>query len=177
MAPTHPTDDAPPKLAMKGFSLSVLSKSSSSAKGNGSPSTKSSGRFNENGSPKSSLGKRPRNGFSSAYHSDDSGSEHEGTFQNRSADKQNRGTRKDGFEEVAGLEHGRAVLKDEDQRRARGRADELVIPKMQNKDWRGETRARNEALKGKNLLPPKSRHNVPRRLLGFRQRRQRVSMW
>jgi hypothetical protein len=152
MAPTHPSESDTPKLAMKGFSLSMLSKKDASANANrnGTPGTKSTGGLAGSSSPKTSLGKRPRSGFSAGDRSDDSDSEQDGAFRSRGADRHGRSGRRDGFEEVSGLEHGRVVLKGEDGRRGRGETDELVIPKMQNKDWRAELRAKS----GKNLLPP-----------------------
>lgn len=151
MAPTEPSESDGPKLAMKAFSLSMLSKNGANAntKRNGSPGTKSTGELNGSPSSKTSLGKRGRGGFSARDRSDDSDSEHDGAFRNRGTDRHGRSGRRDGFEEVSGLEHGRVVLKD-DYGRERGKTDDLVIPKMQNKDWRAELRAKN----GKNLLPP-----------------------
>ena len=139
---------------MKGFSLSVQPKNGANTSRNGTPNAKSGGRDHRSAGPKSSLGKRARGGFSAGDRSDDSDSEHDGAFRSRGTDRQSKGGRRDGFEAVSGLEHGRVVLKDDDERRTKGKADALVIPKMQNKDWRGELRARNGPPKGKNLLPP-----------------------
>lgn len=154
MAPPHPSESEPPKPTMKGFSLSVQPKNGANTSRNGASNTKSGGRDYRSAGPKSSLGKRARGGFSAGDGSDDSDSEHDGAFRSRGTDRQNKGGRRDGFEAVSGLENGKVVLKDDDERRTKGKGDALVIPKIQNKDWRGELRARNGAPKGKNLLPP-----------------------
>jgi hypothetical protein len=156
MPPTHPSEDEPPKLAMKGFSLSVLSKNAANTNRNGTSNTKSNWRANGTGGAgqKSSLGKRGRGAFAAGGRSDDSDSEHDDILRRSGTDRHSRGGRRDGFEEVSGLEHGRAVLKDEDVRGSRGKGEELIIPKIKNKDWRAEVRHRNGGPKGKNLLPP-----------------------
>lgn len=156
MAPPQPSEGNPPKLAMKGFSLSVLSKNGPNTNRNGTPNTNTSGRANATGNsgPRSSLGKRPRSAFAAGGRSDDSDSEHEGPFQSGGRDRQRKDGRRGGFEEVSGLEHGKVVLRDEDEHRAKRKDEKLIIPKTKNKDWRAELRARNGAPKGKNLLPP-----------------------
>lgn len=108
-----------PKIAIKGFSLS--SKSSTSKPG--AKPTK----------PSSSLGKRPRSKF--AAHDDSaSDSEAEG-FSGRGNGK---------HEVVTGFGEGGAIKRDDESRKAK---EVLVIPRMENRDWRGSK-------KGKNLLPP-----------------------
>ena len=156
MPSPQPSDNSPPKLAMKGFSLSVLSKSGANTHRNGESNPNSNGRGNRTGGTgaRSTLGKRTRGAFPAGDQSDGSDSEHEGAFRSNDRDKYSTEGRKDRFEEVSGLEHGRVVLKGDNGRAARGKGEDLVIPRMDNKDWRAEVRARNGAHKGKNLLPP-----------------------
>jgi hypothetical protein len=156
MPSPHPSNESSQKLAMKGFSLSVLSKNGANTNRNGTSNAQANGKVHVTGgtSTKSSLGKRARNAFGPGNQSDDSGSEPEGALRNNGRDKYSKEGRKNGFEEVSGLEHGRVVLKGADKQAARGKGEDLVIPKMKNKDWRAEIRGRNGAPKGKNLLPP-----------------------
>ena len=141
---------------MTGFSFSALSKSGAKTNRNGTPITNSNGRVNRAGGAgaKSSLGKRGRGAFSAGDRFDDSDSENDGPFRSNGRDNRGGQRKRDGFEEVSGLEHGRVVLKGDDERLAKEKGKDLVIPKMKNKDWRAEVRARNGVNKGKNLLPP-----------------------
>ncbi|RDL41378.1 Uncharacterized protein BP5553_01357 [Venustampulla echinocandica] len=85
--------------------------------------------------PSSSLGKRPRSTFQDHYN-DDSGSDLEGDS--------GRGR----HEVVTGFAEGGAISRRDEQRKE---PVDLVIPKIANRDWRGEIKAK----KGKkNLLPP-----------------------
>lgn len=156
MSPADSSKDSPPKLAVKGFSLSLLSKNGANTNKNGTPQAGLNGRPNGTGSSgtKSSLGKRSRGAFAAGSRSDDSDSEHEGTFRSGGRDQRGKDGRKAGFEEVSGLEHGKVVLKDEDDKSKKGKGEELIIPKIKNKDWKAEARANSGAPRGKNLLPP-----------------------
>jgi hypothetical protein len=160
MPPSLSSEDNGPKLAVKGFSLSLLSKNGANTSRNGTPTINLNGRVNGSASsgPKSSLGKRARGAFTAGDRSDDSDSEHEGAFRSSGRDRKEKDERRGGFEEVSGLEHGRVVLKGEHEEGAKGKGkgkgDDLVIPKIKNKDWRAEVRARTGGIKGKNLLPP-----------------------
>lgn len=113
-----------PKIAIKGFSLS--SKSSSSSKPGVKPKPTA---------PSSSLGKRPRSTF--ATH-DDSGSDSEDGF---GGGRNGKGR----HEVVTGFGEGGAIQKSDERKREK---EVLVIPRMENRDWRGSK------AKGKNLLPP-----------------------
>ncbi|KAG9239704.1 putative Pre-mRNA-splicing factor SPP2 [Amylocarpus encephaloides] len=115
-----PSGTSTPKIPIKGFSLS----SKSGAKPGAKPP------------PPSSLGKRPRSTFQSH---DDSGSESES--KNRNGGGNGR------LEVVTGFGEGGAISR-RDEERKREKEKVLVIPKMQNRDWRGGARAK------KNLLPP-----------------------
>jgi hypothetical protein len=117
-----PSKDDHPKIAIKGFSLS--SKSSSNKPGS-KPISKPS--------PSSSLGKRPRSTF--ATHDDsDSDSDAEG---------------KRGKHEVVTAFGAGGAIREDDKRKDEGERL-LVIPRLGNRDWRGEGRAR---VGRKNLLP------------------------
>lgn len=116
-----PSKDDPPKIAIKGFSLS--SKSTISKPGT-KPLSKPS--------PASSLGKRPRSTFAS--HHSDSDSEDERPVKH---------------EAVTAFGAEGAIKQDEKKKEG-----PLVIPKLGNRDWRGEARARIGGRGGgKNLLP------------------------
>lgn len=119
------TSDEPPKFAMKGFSLSRASSSKSA-----SPQLANGGA---NG-VKSALGKRARGGG--------------GAFSTTAETGGDSDSEGGGFEEVIGVENGRAVGRRRDEEGEGGRVKELVIPRMANRDWRAEVR------RGKNLLPP-----------------------
>jgi hypothetical protein len=116
-----PSKDETPvsKIAIKGFSLT-----SKSAKG--APKSK----------PNSTLGKRPRSSFAA----DNSGSDDDdGGFRN--GDSNGRAVT---HEIVTGFGSSGAIRQAEEKKE-----EVLVIPRMANRDWRAETRAK----KGKNLLP------------------------
>lgn len=92
-------------------------------------SAKTSAKPSAKPTPPSSLGKRPRTTFAH----DESGSEDE------SADRRGKHEVVTGFGEEGAIKH--------EQKK---KAEPLVIPKLANRDWRGEARAK----RGKNLLPP-----------------------
>ncbi|KAH8650886.1 DExH-box splicing factor binding site-domain-containing protein [Tricladium varicosporioides] len=106
-------DSAPPKIAIKGFSLSSKSSSSSSSKH--SLSLKPN-------HPPSTLGKRSRGGFGH----DDSDSDHE--FHSRHNGR---------HETVTGFAEGGAIKVGEEKKK-----EQLVIKSLGNRDWRGEMRAK-----------------------------------
>ncbi|KAK6612065.1 g-patch domain protein [Botrytis cinerea] len=110
-----------PKISMKGFSLGAGSKNGS-LKSNGRPQ------------PKSGLGKRPRSSF--AHDDEDSDNSDNGTSARRVK-----------HEAVTGFADG-GVIREGDEKRV---AAPLVIPKQENKDWKGEARERKG--RGRNLLP------------------------
>lgn len=117
-----------PKISMKGFSLSGASKNGP-AKPNGRPP------------PKSGLGKRPRSSF--AHDEEDSEDSDHGRIARRGK-----------HEAVTGFADG-GVIKEGDEKRV---AAPLVIPKQENRDWKGEARDRKGkgeagATRGRNLLP------------------------
>ena len=118
-----PSKDEPPKIAIKGFSLS--SKSSTSNKPGSKPISKPS--------PSSSLGKRPRSTFA-AQDDSDSDSDGEG---------------KRGKHEVVTAFGAEGAIREDDKKKKEGEGL-LVIPRLGNRDWRGEGRARTGR---KNLLP------------------------
>ncbi|ESZ93662.1 hypothetical protein SBOR_5967 [Sclerotinia borealis F-4128] len=114
---------------MKGFSMSAASKNGS-AKSNGRPQ------------PKSGLGKRPRSSF--AHNDEDSENSDHGTSGRRGK-----------HEVVTGFADG-GVIREGDDKKVTA---PLVIPKQENKDWKGEARDRmgkggaGGATRGRNLLP------------------------
>ncbi|THV45751.1 hypothetical protein BGAL_0454g00070 [Botrytis galanthina] len=116
-----PSSDAP-KISMKGFSLGAGSKNGS-VKTNGRPQP-----------PKSGLGKRPRSTF--AHDDEDSDNSDNGTSARRVK-----------HEAVTGFADG-DVIREGDEKRV---AAPLVIPKQENRDWKGEARERKG--RGRNLLP------------------------
>lgn len=156
MSPPPSSEDNGPKLAVKGFSLSLLSKNGADTSRKATPTTNLNRRVNGSASSgsKSSLGKRARGPFTAGDRSDDSDSEHEGAFRSSGLEGKVKDEKRGAYEEVSGLEHGRVVLKGEHEvAKGSGKGD-LVIPKIKNKDWRAEVRARTGGIKGKNLLPP-----------------------
>ncbi|KAF7857005.1 hypothetical protein EAF04_009765 [Stromatinia cepivora] len=122
-----PSSD-PPKISMKGFSLSATSKNGS-AKPNGRPQ------------PKSGLGKRPRESF--AHDDEDSEDSDHSTSARRGK-----------HEAVTGFADG-GVIKEGEEKRVTA---PLIIPKQENRDWKGEARDKKGsggagASRGRNLLP------------------------
>lgn len=116
------------KISMKGFSLGATSKN-----GSAKPSSRPH--------PKSGLGKRPRNSF--AHDEEDSEDSDYGTSARRGK-----------YEAVTGFADG-DVIKEGEEKRV---AAPLVIPKQENRDWKGEARERNGrggagASRRRNLLP------------------------
>lgn len=91
--------------------------------------------------PKSGLGKRPRSSFA---HDEDSEDSDYGTSARRGK-----------YEAVTGFADG-GVIKEGDEKKLKV---PLVIPKQENRDWKGEARDRKErgdtggATRGRNLLP------------------------
>ncbi|KAH6663657.1 DExH-box splicing factor binding site-domain-containing protein [Halenospora varia] len=105
-------DSAPPKIAIKGFSLSSKSSSSASSKPSQKPKPP----------PPSTLGKRSRGGFGH----DDSDSDHESHSRHNGR-----------HETVTGFAEGGAIKVNEEKKK-----EELVIASLGNRDWRGEMRAK-----------------------------------
>ncbi|KAI9648672.1 hypothetical protein NHQ30_003310 [Ciborinia camelliae] len=117
-----------PKISMKGFSLSAASKNGF-AKPNSRPQ------------PRSGLGKRPRSSF--AHDDEDSEDSDDGTRARRGK-----------HEAVTGFADG-GVIREGDEKKM---TMPLVIPKQENRDWKGEARDRKGrgdagATRGRNLLP------------------------
>ena len=132
MSPTK--DDPPsgssstPKIAIKGFSLTTKPKAGATKP-----------------TPPSKLGKRPRSTF--AQHGDsesDSDSDREGFGKGES------GRRNGKHEVIAGFgENGVITYGGGEREGEKGVKGPLVIPRLGNRDWKAEARAR----RGKNLLP------------------------
>ncbi|CZT51469.1 uncharacterized protein RSE6_12616 [Rhynchosporium secalis] len=131
-----PPSAGPPKLGMKGFSLSAKVSSAKSV-ANPKPGSGSKGVL-----PSTNMGKRPRTTFQRDSDSDD----------------ERRNERR--HEAVTGFgDEGVERKRDES---GNGRRGELVIKGMKNRDWRGEMAAKNRGFgagerRGKDLLPAEER--------------------